>query len=140
MGNTETIQAITANLTTILTAQGFLIENSSTDKELATAPSCAIRLTGERFESTHGERPSYNEVRYSLRIAFSDAYPSTSRGKIAEWMHKIRNTVTVPGLNIGDLAVSQLVSLVSHDGYNETDYSPPVTELEYNLQVRYREL
>lgn len=138
MGNTETIKAITANLTAILTAQGFLIENSSTDKELVT-PLCVIRLTGERFESTHGERPSYNEVRYSLRIAFSDAYPSTSRDKVAEWMHKIRNTVTVPGLNIGGLAASQYVSLVTHDGYNETDYSPPVTELEYNLQVQYRE-
>lgn len=140
MGNTETIKAITANLTAVLTAQGFLIENSSTDKELATAPSCAIRLTGERFESTHGERPSYNEVRYSLRIAFSDAYPATSRDKVAEWMHKIRNNVTVPGLNIGTLAASKLVSKVTHDGYNETGYAPPVTDLDYDLTVRYREL
>ena len=140
MGNADTIKAVTANLTAILTAQGFLIENSSTDTELATSPLCAIRYTGERFDASHGERPSYNEVRYSLRISFSDAYPSTSRDKVAEWMHKIRGAVTVPALNTGDLAASQLVSWVSHDGYSETDYNTPVTELEYNLQVRYREL
>lgn len=138
MGNADTVKAITTNLTAILTAQGFLVENSSTDKKLETSPLVAIRYGGENFESTHGERPSYSTARYSLRVSFSDKYPSTSRDKAVEWAHKIRGNVTVNALNAGDLAASKLVSRVDHD-YDAPVYDAGATSFDYSLDIRYRE-
>lgn len=138
MANADTIKAIEDNLSAILTAQGFNVEDSSTNKELDATPLCVILHRGEDFGAGHGERPLYNEIRYSLEVRFSDKHPSTSRDRIAEWAHKIRANVYVAALNTGALAVSKLVSWVDHEGYN-VEYSPPVTQIEYRLRVRYRE-
>lgn len=138
MPNADTIKAIEDNLSAILTAQGFNVEDSSSNKELDATPLCVILHRGEDFGVGHGERPLYNEIRYSLEVRFSDKYPSTSRDKIAEWAHKIRANVNVSSLNTGLLAASKLVSWVNHDGY-DVEYAPPVTQIEYRLRVRYRE-
>lgn len=138
MPNADTIKAIEDNLSAILTAQGFNVEDSSSNKELDATPLCVILHRGEDFGVGHGERPLYNEIRYSLEVRFSDKYPSTSRDKIAEWAHKIRANVNVSSLNTGLLAASKLVSWVKHEGY-DVEYAPPVTQIEYRLRVRYRE-
>lgn len=139
MANADTIKAIEDNLSAILTAQGFNVEDSSSNKELDSVPLCVIRHQGEDFAASHGERPLYNEIRYSLEVRFSDKYPATSRDKIADWAHKVRDNVYVAALNVGALAASKLVSWVDHEGY-DVDYSPPITQIEYRLKIRYREV
>ena len=139
MASSDTIKAITANLTAILDGLGFKIEDLSTDPSMSSSPVCVVLHNGEDFGAGHGERPLYNEIRYSLEVRFSDKYPTTSRDKIAEWAHKIRDAVKVAALNTGSLAASKLVSWVDHEGY-EVEYAPPVTQIEYRLRVRYREI
>lgn len=138
MANSDTVKAITANLTAILAGLGFKIEDLSVDPSMTSSPVCVVLCNGEDFGAGHGERPLYNEIRYSIEIRFSDKYPATSRDKIAEWAHKIRDNVKVATLNTGSLAASKLVSWVNHEGY-DVEYSPPVTQIEYRLRVRYRE-
>lgn len=140
MSNADTIKSIEDNLSALIIAQGFNLEDSSTDKTLETKPLCALRYLGEDFGAGHGERPLYNEIRYSLKVGFNDKAPASSRDKIADWMHKFRQAVTVASLNVGALAASKLVSWVNHEGYDVTDYKSPITELDYRLRVRYREL
>ncbi len=139
MANADTVKAITANLAAILTGLGFKVEDLSFDPSMATTPVCVILYEGEEFEYGHGQRPLYSEVKYLLKILLNDPKPGTSRDKYATWVHAIRDAVTVNALNTGALAASKLVSLV-----NTTDvaitYEPPVSTIDYRLNVRYREV
>ncbi|MBE7413845.1 MAG: hypothetical protein HS130_00900 [Deltaproteobacteria bacterium] len=137
MSNLDTIKAIEDSLSAIVTAQGFMLEDSSTDKKLETKASCAIRHMGEEFGASHGDtRP--NELKYA-RINFNEPEPGATRDRIAELCHKIRENVKVAALNVGALAASKLVIRVDHEGYDVTGYTPPITEMEYRLRVTYRE-
>ncbi len=138
MANSDTVKTITANLAAILAGLGFKVEDLSVNPSMSSSPVCVVLCNGEDFGAGHGERPLYNEIRYSLDVRFADKYPATSRDKIAEWAHKIRDNVKVAAINTGALAASKLVSWVNHDGY-DVDYSPPVTQIEYRLKIRYRE-
>ncbi|MBI5885308.1 MAG: hypothetical protein HZB85_01845 [Deltaproteobacteria bacterium] len=139
MANTDTVKAITANLSSILAGLGFKIEDLSTDPSMSATPVCVVLYEGEEFEYGHGQRPLYNEVKYLLKILLNDPKPGTSRDKYAQHVHAIRDAVTVNALNTGDLATSRLVSLV-----NTTDvaitYEPPVSTIDYRMNVRYREV
>lgn len=139
MANSDTVKAITANLTAILEGLGFKIEDLSVDPSMSSTPICVVLYEGEDFGASHGEKPDYNEIKYALRINLSDKYPSTTRDKIADWCHRVRQNVSVAALNTGALASSLLVSRVDHDGYEITSYDPPVTRIEYRLRVTYRE-
>ena len=82
MANSDTIKAITANLTAILDGLCFKIEDLSADPSMSSSPVCVVLYSGEDFGAGHGERPLYNEIRYSLEVRFSDKHPATSREKI----------------------------------------------------------
>lgn len=138
MSNADTVKAIEDNLTSILTTQGFKVEDLSADPDVDTIPLAVILHRGEEFGAAHGERPLYNEINYELEIRLNQKYPSTSRDKIAEWAHKVRENITVNGLNIGTLATTKLVSWVNHNGY-DVNYTPPITSISYKLRIRYRE-
>lgn len=139
MANTDTVKAITANLSTILAGLGFKVEDLSVDPSMVTTPVCVILYEGEDFEYGHGQKPLYNEVRYLLKVMLNDPKPGSSRDKYADHVHAIRDAVTVDALNVGGLAASKLVSLV-----NTTDvaitYDPPVSTIDYRMNVRYREV
>jgi len=139
MSNLDTIKAIEDNLSAIILAQGFMLEDSSEDQKRRTKPLCALRHTGEEFGDEYGQKPDYNDIRYTLRISFSDSAPGTTRDKTAEYAHKIRNNVTVNALNVGGLVSSKLIFHVAHEGYSITGEGPPETEMEYRLRIRYRE-
>jgi len=139
MANVDTIKAIEDNITTILAVQGFKVEDLSVDPDAGTTPLATIIWEGEDFEYNHGEKPLYNELKYTLAIRFSDKAPATTRDRQAEYAHKLRSNITVAALNTDSLAASKLVSKVSHEGY-VNQYEPPVTRLNYSLRVRYREI
>lgn len=139
MANSDTVKAITANLADILAGLGFKIEDLSVDPSMTAMPVCVILYEGEEFEYGHGQKPLYNEIKYLLKVMLSDPKPGTSRDKYAEHVHAIREAVTVNALNTGALADTKLVSLV-----NTTDvaitYEPPVSTIDYRLNIRYREV
>lgn len=139
MANSDTVKAITANLAAILAGLGFKVEDLSIDPSMTASPVCVILYEGEDFAYGHGQKPLYNEVKYLLKVMLSDPKPGTSRDKYAEYVHAIREAVTVDALNAGALATSKLVSLV-----NTTDvaiaYEPPVSTIDYRMNVRYREV
>lgn len=139
MANSDTVKAITANLVAILDGLGFKIEDLSVDPSMATSPVCVILYEGEDFAYGHGQKPLYNEVKYLLKLMLSDPKPGTSRDRYAQYVHAIREALTVDALNTGGLASSKLVSLVS-----TTDvaiiYEPPVSTIDYRMNVRYREV
>ncbi len=139
MANSDTVKAITANLAAIIAGLGFKVEDLSIDPSMATSPVSVILYEGEEFEYGHGQKPLYSEVKYLLKVMLNDPKPGTSRDKYAQYVHAIREAVTVDALNIGGLATSKLVSLV-----NTTDvaitYEPPVSTIDYRMNVRYREV
>ncbi len=139
MATSDTVKAITTNLAAMLTGLGFKVEDLSFDPTMATTPVCVILYEGEEFEYGHGQKPLYSEVKYLLKVMLNDPKPGTSRDKYAEHVHAIREAVTVNALNTGALAASKVVSLV-----NTTDvaitYEPPISTIDYRMNVRYREV
>lgn len=139
MANEDTVKAIEDNLTAILVAQGFKVEDLSIDPDADTMPLAVLVFEGEEFEYNHGEKPKYNDARYTVAIRYSDKATASARDKAVGYSHSLRANVTVGALNAGDLATSKLVCKVNHDGY-EYDYKPPQAQIAYRLRVRYREL
>ncbi len=139
MVNSDTVKAITANLAAILEGLGLKIEDLSVDPSMTTMPVCVILYEGEEFEYGHGQKPLYNEIKYLFKVMLNNPKPGTSRDKYAQYVHAIREALTVNALNTGGLADTKLVSLV-----NTTDvaisYEPPVSTIDYRLNVRYREV
>lgn len=138
MANSDTVKAITANLKSIIEGLGFKVEDLSIDPAMVSTPVCVILYEGEDFEYGHGQKPLYSEIRYLLKVMLNDPRPGTSRDKYAEHVHAIREAVTVNALNTGALAASKLVSLVNTAEVTVT-YEPPVSTIDYRLNVRYRE-
>lgn len=139
MANSDTVKAITANLTAILESLGFKVEDLSVDPSMASTPVCVVLYEGEDFEYGHGQKPLYNEIRYLLKVMLNDPRPVTSRDKYAQYVHAIREAVTVNALNTGALASSKLVSLVNTTEVTVV-YEPPVSTIDYRLNVRYKEV
>lgn len=138
MANSDTVKAITANLTAILDGLGFKIEDLSADPSMTSTPVCVILYEGEDFEYAHGQKPLYSEISYLLKILIKNSRPGTSREKYAQHIHAIREAVTVNALNTGTLSTSKPVSLVNTTEVTIT-YEPPVSTIDYRLNVRYRE-
>ena len=139
MPNLNTVNAITANLKAILEALGLKVEDLTYDPDADSTPLCQLDYTGERFGRNHGQGPLYNNIGFDLTILFRKSDPDTSRTEQATWIHKIRDAVTVDALNVDDLAASKLVSLVAHLDV-DVEYRSPMTQITYELHVRYREL
>lgn len=139
MGNSDTVKAIAANLSSILEGLGLKIEDMSFDPSMSTTPVCVVLYEGEEFGYGHGQKPLYNEVRYLVKVMLSDSKPGSSRDKYATWVHAIRDAMTVNALNTGGLAASKLVSFVATTDVAVT-YDPPIGTIDYRLSVRYREI
>lgn len=139
MANSDSVKAITTNITSILTTQGLSVEDISGDPETDTITLAQIHYQGEDFEYAHGMKPLYNEINYLIRMVFNKMSPVLSRDAQAEWIHKVREAITVNALNVGSLATTKLVSLVEHEGA-DVEYRPPISTINYKLKVRYREI
>ncbi len=138
MANSDTVKGITLNLTSILEGLGLKVEDLSIDPSMVSTPVCVILYEGEDFEYGHGQKPLYSEIRYLLKVMLNDPRPGTSRDRYAEYVHGVREAVTVDALNVGALLASKLVSLVNTTEVTVT-YEPPVSIIDYRLNVRYRE-
>lgn len=140
MSNYDTINAITVNLRTVLAGLGLQVEEGgfSADPTFTTSPGCRVRYPFEEFHDTFRQRPSACEARFEIEIYVNDADPQTRKQKQQQWVHAVRDAVTVDALNTGGLAASKLVSAVRSEE-PEISYSWPLSTIRYRLNIRYRE-
>ncbi|MDH4101734.1 MAG: hypothetical protein OEV28_14310 [Nitrospirota bacterium] len=139
MSNADTVKAIVANVGLILTGLGLKVEDASANPDLTTSAAAQILYESEQFENAFGQKPYYNTAGLVIKISFSDKAPATSRGKQVDWVHGLRDAITVNTLNVNALVASKLVSAALHNGAQVT-YDAPVTTIDYKLDVRYREV
>ena len=143
MGNFNTVDAITDNVQLVLEQQGIkyhpeVIEDVEKIAD-STLPLGQIFYKGEEFEYTHGQKPQYSEIEFLLRVVFRERDQREMIRMQQEWAHKIRDSLTVNALNIGELLSSKLVSRVTTENV-DVDNRAVLSVLEYEVLVRYREL
>lgn len=146
MSNFDTIQAITKNLETALSGLGVKFSLKCYDDAGKSTPASVIPrgeffYNGEVPENTHGERPSYIEAEYMLKVILNHLDSAKMVRAQQEWFHLIRAGVTVNALNSGALAASKLVSkVITESATPENDGSSGLATFNYRVKIRYREL
>jgi len=140
VSNYDTEKAITDNLSAIITtALAMKQEDASGGQGTAVQPLCTLLYRNVRFEDLFTERMSYNEIGFNLVVSFKDQSIGQARDRMQYWVDRIRHAITRQFLNVGDLAVSKLVTWVRHEGA-DTDYDDaPLAVINYPITVRYRE-
>ena len=143
MGNFDTVASITANLTKLLKQQGltFTLEAYEDTTKIPTSvlPHGLLQYLGEVFDQEHGQRPSWDEIKFKIRIVFKSTSADVIIRDQQKWMHKIRDNITVNAMNIDDLASSKLVSWVKIEE-GDVDNQLDRSTLECFMLIRYREL
>ena len=140
-----TLKSIRDNVFTVLKGKGinFTVEIFDNIDNIAASilPHGQVRYDRVDYENTHGQRASYGEILFFIRVVIKSNSKRSSQDKQMEWTDLIRKGLTVDALNINDLALSKLVSLVTTVNIepDNTD-SGGRTALEYETLIRYREL
>ncbi|MFQ5736736.1 MAG: hypothetical protein ACE5GY_07720 [Thermodesulfobacteriota bacterium] len=142
MSNFDTVRTITDNIEAVLKRLGIHFSRKAFDDRKAT-PSSLLPLgrifySSESFESSHGQRPVYAEVEYSIGVMLAEKDPWETIREQQRWAHAIRGALTVEALNTGELAASMYVSRVTIagvDAKNDRNRS----SLTLRAIVRYRE-
>jgi len=143
VANIDTVKSITDNLQTVCQGEGIKFSRK-TYEEPKDIPASLIPLgeifyNAETFEHTHGQKAGYAEIDYTLRITFKERDSQVLMRKQQEWVHKLRDALTVNALNIGNLASSQLVSWVNTESA-ETEDEIDWSRVNYLIKIRYREI
>ena len=140
MSDLNTLKYLTTNLEEILsTTLNWNLEDGSSERTPETNFLCNLRFDGIDYEETYGQRPSYAEANFTIRVKTVKKTPSLSREKQQEIITSIRTGVTIDKLNVGNLAISLLVSRVTHISPEVPEYENNVSEISYGLSIRYRE-
>ncbi|VAV82536.1 hypothetical protein MNBD_DELTA01-1632 [hydrothermal vent metagenome] len=145
MSNFDTIKAITENIQGVLEGLGIKFSQKafedSKDVPASLLPYGEVFYTGESFEETSGERPSYVEADFTLVVILRERFARDLVRAEQDWVHRIRGALGVDALNIGGLAVSKLVSRVTSGsvGMDKGSGKSGLGILSYQAKVRYRE-
>jgi hypothetical protein len=143
MSNFDTVKSITDNLQTICQGEGIKFSRK-TFEEPKNVPAALIPLGEiyydvENFDQTHGQRASFAEVDYTVKIILKERDSRVLMRQQQEWVHKLRDAITVNALNIGDLASSKLVSWVDMTEGAETEDDVDWSRVNFPITIRYRE-
>ncbi len=142
MSNTATIKAIITNMETILSASLRKLDMfggaSESLPDYTQAPVYYVLYDGETPEYNHGQKPGYIESDLKIVLKWQSMSISAARDKTIEWFHTLRDALTINALNVGDLAISKLISKITV-GKPELDMQPAELLLTFNITVRYRE-
>ncbi|MFQ5428042.1 MAG: hypothetical protein ACE5EZ_03580 [Thermodesulfobacteriota bacterium] len=141
MNNTETLRAITKNLNSILEAEGLHLprENYEKEKNVPSSifPYGVISYEGETFEYTHGERPGYSDVDFSVKVVLRNKDMRAMTDDEQRWAHRIREALTVDAINTGLISGASPVSRVATRAVR-VEKAGHVSRLNYSLSIRYR--
>ncbi len=139
----DTIIAITENIRDLLQAKGIKFSHKAYD-DVKSVPASLLPLgqifyAGEAFESPHGERPSYSEAEFAVKVLILEKDPERAVGEQQRWAHNIREALTVNALNTGALAATKRVSRVNVARADAENHKDNLTSLTCKVFVRYRE-
>ncbi|MFQ5353427.1 MAG: hypothetical protein ACE5DW_00715 [Thermodesulfobacteriota bacterium] len=141
MNNTETLRAITENLNTILETEGLHLvrENYENAKNVPSSifPYGVISYDGETFEYTHGQRPGYSDVDFSVKVVLRNKDLRAMTDDEQRWAHRIRKVLTVNAINSGLISATSPVSRVITRSVT-VEKAGYVSRLIYSLSIRYR--
>ncbi len=143
MSSSTTIGAITENMLEVLGRQGLSFlkkaHDDGVDIPASLLPAGQLFYNGEVFDATYGQRPTYVEARYLVKVIMRESFPDTLIREQQRWCHSIRGALTVESLNINSLSASRLVSRVAVDAF-EAHSRGDLSHLICNVTVRYREV
>lgn len=149
MSNYDTIKSIADNLESVLRGLGIHFDRK-TYEDIGNIPASVlphgeIFYRGEVFEYTHGQRAGYAEGLFRLRVILRERTPADVMREQMRWVHLVRDVLTVNALNIGSLATSKLISLVTTgvvevDNIRTDSVTADVAAMDYSLSIRYREV
>ncbi len=141
MNNTDTLKAITDNLYSVLAKEHLNLpaENYEDEKNVPSSlfPYGVIIYEGESFEYTHGQRPGYSDVDFTVKVVLRGRDHRAMTDDEQRWVHRIREVLTVNAVNSGVLAGTSPVSRVTTRGV-KVEKSGYVSRLIYTLSIRYR--
>lgn len=146
MSNFETVRSITDNIQSVMEGLGIKFSRKvfedSKDIPASCLPYGEIFYTGESFEETSGERPSYAEADFTMVVIMREREARDLVRAEQDWVHRIRGALTVGALNVGELASSKLVSRLtsSNVGMDKGNGKSGLGILSYQAKVRYREV
>lgn len=140
MSNADTVKAISTNILKVLSETiGWQLEDDGVNPDADFKnPVARIEFQGEGFESIHGERPDYADANILIQVMFAERIPDTARDKAQEYIHAIRDNVTIDNMNVDELANTNLVSHTFTDSNNVT-YDEPIVTINYQMRIHYRE-
>jgi hypothetical protein len=137
----ETISAITGNIETALKNEGLNVTRKALDSRGALSaglmPLAQVSYKGEIFESAFGERPSYSEASFKIKIILPEQPDCPAVTDEQVWAHQARQALTDSALNAGD-ASAKPVTGVRIPGFSvESDGG--FSKISMDVKVRYRE-
>lgn len=140
MSDLDTKNAIQTNLRSIITTTiGYNLENISSDPDVETTPNVFIDIEGEDYGDNHEESKKSNELLIRLLTIYRGLSNVLINSKFFEITYNFRSSITVDNLNVGDLAVSKLVTWVTHLEARKSVDNLLMT-VNYNLNIRYKEI
>ncbi len=143
MANLETIKSITDNLQTVLQSMGvkFARETIADESKIPASliPFGQIFYNTEEFEYTHGQKPMYVDTEYLIRVVLREKTSTDLIRTQQEWVHLIRDGLTINALNINALASTKYVSRVTTE-LLVMDTRENTTFVHYTVKIRYREI
>ncbi|MEE9615278.1 MAG: hypothetical protein V3W31_10090 [Thermodesulfobacteriota bacterium] len=143
MANVDTVKAITDNLEVVLRGEGIKFSRKVYEDEksipASLIPFGRIFYRGESFEHTNGQKPGYVEIEYLASVVLREKDAADLIRRQQEWVHRIREALTVDALNTGELAASKYVSRVDTTGV-DMERRDTLAFVNCKITVRYREL
>ena len=140
--NFATIKSITDNVQNVLRGQGIKFSRSTFDDEksipASLLPLGEIYYRGEAFQYAHGQRPGHAEADFRVKVVLQDRDFAGLIRSTQKWTHSVRDALAVNVVNIGDLAVSKLVSLIIVERV-DVENKGDMAVLEFKVKIRYRE-
>ncbi|MBI2401114.1 MAG: hypothetical protein HYV23_08700 [Deltaproteobacteria bacterium] len=138
----ETISEITGNIETALKNEGLNVTRKALDSKgslpAGLMPLAQVSYNGESFESPFGERPSYSEASFTIKIILPEQPDCPALIDEQMWAHQARQALTDSALNSGELALAKPVTGVRIPGFSvESDGG--FSKISMDVKVRYRE-
>lgn len=143
MSNFDTIKSISDNLQSVLKGVGLHFSREAYEDEAIPAsilPHGQIFYRRERFEDSFNLRPEYIDASFTVRVVFSERDPADIMMGMQKWAHAVRDALTVNALNIGNLASSKLVSLVTVEAAEGELIKGTLAATVIECTIRYREV
>lgn len=138
----ETVSDITGNMETALKNEGLNVTRKALDSRgslpAGLMPLAQVSYNGESFESPFGERPSYSEASFTLKIILPEQPDCPALTDEQLWAHQARQALTDSALNTGELASAKPVTGVRIPGFS-VESSGGFSKISMDVKVRYRE-